>query len=109
MMLRKNGNKYPFWTRRSQVDGQAIIAVSATVAALTRLVKWMGLPERFAPGVVMLLSAFGVLLWALTQPEAVNRTEVWSYFAGWIAVATSAAGVFGFTQSASETIGRRSR
>ena len=91
------------------MEGEAIVAVSTTVVALTQLIKWMGLPERFAPLVVVILSTLGVFFWGLTQPEMVTRTELWSYFAGCIAVATSAAGVFGFTQAASDSIRRNAQ
>lgn len=83
------------------MDGQAILAVSTTVVALTHLIKWIGLPKRFAPFVVIILSALGVLLWGYTQPDFVGREEIFSYVAGWISVTTSAATVFGFTRAAS--------
>lgn len=82
------------------MDSQAILAVSAAVVGLTQLIKWMGVPQSFRPALVLVISAFGVALWAYTQPEMITRTELWSYFSGWIAVSTSAAGVFGFTQAA---------
>jgi hypothetical protein len=49
--------------------------------------------------VVLVLSARGALLRAITQPHLV-RADVFSYLAGWISVATSAAGVSGFTRAA---------
>lgn len=86
------------------MDGEAIMVVSTSVVALTQLIKWMGLPVRFAPILIITLSAIGVCLWGYTRPDMVTRIELWSYFAGWIAVATSAAGVFGFSRAASNSI-----
>ena len=83
------------------MNGEAIVTVSAAVVALTQLIKWAGVPDRFGPLIVLLISALGVLLWGYTQGEVLRRPEVWSYFAAWIAVPTSAAGVFGFTRAAS--------
>lgn len=80
------------------MDGESIIAVSAAVVALVQLVKWAGLPGQRGPLAVMILSALGVALWAWSV-GTFERTQFFEYFAGWIAVATSAAGVFGFTRS----------
>jgi hypothetical protein len=88
------------------MNGEAIVTVSAAVVALTQLIKWAGVPDRFGPLIVLLISALGVLLWGYTQGEVLRRPEVWSYFAGWIAVATSAAGVFGFTRAAASSVTR---
>lgn len=80
------------------MDGQAIIAVSAAVVALTSLVKWAGLNDHYGPIIVLILSAVGVGMWGYTE-GTYERTKAFEYFAGWIAVATSAAGVYGFTRS----------
>jgi hypothetical protein len=85
------------------MDGQAIISVSAAVVALTQLVKWSGLPDKVGPLAVLALSAAGVALWAYTQ-DSFARNLLFDYFAGWIAVATSAAGVFGFTRAAANAV-----
>lgn len=81
------------------MDAQAILSVSAAVVALTQLVKWMGLPDQRAPFSVLGLSLLGIVFWGFSTSEAFNRNQLFPYFAGWIAVATSAAGVFGFTRS----------
>jgi hypothetical protein len=80
------------------MDGQAILTVSGAVVALVQLVKWMGLPDQRAPLAVLGLSALGVVFWGVTT-GTFERTQAFGYFAGWIAIATSAAGVFGFTRS----------
>lgn len=85
------------------MEGEAIITVSAAVVALTQLAKWSGLPDRFGAIAVLVLAALGVAVWGFSQ-EMINRAETFGYFAGWIAVATSAAGVFGFTRAASAGI-----
>ncbi len=81
------------------MDAEAIMTVSAALIALTQLAKWIGVSERWAPLAVLVLSARGALLWAVTQTHLV-RADAFSYFAGWIPVATSAAGVYGFIRAA---------
>lgn len=80
------------------MNGEAIITVSASVVALTSLVKWAGLRDSFGPLVVLALSAVGVVVWGWSE-GTFARAQTFQYFAGWVAVATSAAGVFGFTRS----------
>jgi hypothetical protein len=87
------------------VDGQAIISVSAAVVALTQLIKWAGVNDRLGPLFVMLLSVVGVVFWGYAE-GSYERAKAFEYFAGWIAVATSAAGVFGFTRAASDAVVR---
>jgi hypothetical protein len=85
------------------MDGQAIITVSAAVVALTQLLKWAVIPDRYGPLSVLVLGAIGVGFWAWSTGD-LSRANSFLYFAGWIAVATSAAGVFGFTRAASEAV-----
>lgn len=85
------------------MSGEAIITVSAATVALTQLVKWAGLPDRWGPLAVVLLAALGVALWVYTQGE-LSRAAAFDVFAGWVAVATSAAGVFGFSRAAADTL-----
>lgn len=86
------------------MDGQAIMVTAGAVVALTQLVKWGGLPDKWGPASVMLLALFGVLLWGFSFEETYDRKDTFDYFAGWITVATSAAGVFGFTRAAGTTL-----
>lgn len=85
------------------MNGEAIISVSAAVVALTQIVKWAGLPDRWGPIVVMALAAIGVGVWGYSQ-GGIMRADVFTYFAGWIAVATSASGVFGFTRATASAV-----
>ena len=55
----------------------------------------------------LVYSAFGVALWAIGQGP-VNPSVLFSYMTGWVAVATSAAMVWGFTWAAASRA-RRSR
>jgi hypothetical protein len=87
------------------VDGEAIMIVSAAVVALTQLLKWALIPDRYGPIAVLGLAAFGVALWGWSVGDF-ERTKTFEYFAGWIAVATSAAGIFGFTRAAAEGVMR---
>jgi hypothetical protein len=89
------------------MTGEAIISISAATVALTQLAKWSGVPDRWGPLAVLVLAALGVALWGFTQ-ESVARTDAFNYFSGWIAVATSAAGVFGFTRAAASSVTRAS-
>lgn len=85
------------------MNAQAIITISAAVIGLAQLLKWQGVPARLAPLVVFALSALGVVLWAFSQ-GTFERTQTFEYFAGWIAVATSAAGVFGFVRESADMV-----
>lgn len=85
------------------MDAQAIITVSAAVVALTQLIKWLGLPKTWGAVTVLGLSALGVLLWVYTQ-NAFVRQNTFALFSGWISVATSAAGIYGFTRAGSDAV-----
>lgn len=80
------------------MDAEAIVAVSAAVVALVQLVKWAGLPDQRGPIAVLVLAAIGVAVWGWSR-GTFERTQAFGYFAGWLAVAMSAAGIFGFTRS----------
>jgi hypothetical protein len=80
------------------MTADAIIAVSAAVVALTQLVKWSGLPDKHGPLAVLTLSLLGVLFWGWSQ-MAFSRAASWEFFAGWITIATSASGIYGFTRA----------
>jgi len=87
------------------MDGEAIISISAAVVALTQLVKWGGVPDKLGPVAVMALSLLGTGFWGWSV-GSFERTQAFAYFAGWIAVTTSAAGVFGFTRAGGEAVHR---
>lgn len=89
------------------MSAEAIVSISAAVVAITQLLKWAKLPDHWGPIAVILLAGVGVGIWLFSQtvwpPE---RTQVWEIFAGWVAVALSAAGVFGFTRAGAEAVTR---
>jgi hypothetical protein len=87
------------------MNGEAIISISAAVVALTQLIKWAGLKDNYGPLSVLVLSLLGVVFWGWSV-GTFERAQAFSYFAGWIAVSTSAAGVFGFTRASSEAMAR---
>ena len=89
------------------MDGLAVMRVTVVVVGIMQLLRWAGVPERWAPLLVAGLSALGVALWAVGQGP-VNPSVLFSYMTGWVAVATSAAMVWGFTWAAASTA-RRSR
>jgi uncharacterized membrane protein len=78
--------------------------VSAAVVALTQLVKWSNfVSDRRGPLVVLSLALVGIAFWGWSKGDF-ERARAFEYFAGWIAVATSAAGVFGFTRAAATAV-----
>ena len=81
------------------MDGLAVMRVTVAVVGLMHLLRWAGLPERWAPLLVAALSALGMALWAYTQGP-VSQAVLFSYVSGWVTVATSAATVWGFTWTA---------
>lgn len=85
------------------MDGQAIIAVSAAVVGLTQLAKWSGVPDERGPVVVLLLAAVGTAIWAYTAGNF-GQATAFDYFAGWVAVAMTAAGIYGFTRAGSAAV-----
>jgi hypothetical protein len=85
------------------MDGKAIMTVSAATVALVQLAKWAGLSDSRGPLGVLMLSLLGVVFWGWSTGD-VTRATAFNYFAGWIAVMTSAAGVFGFTRSTGENM-----
>ena len=80
------------------MDAQATLTVASVVVALTQLVKWAGLPDKLGPIVVLALAAFGTIFWGWSL-GTFERTQAFGYFAGWINVALTAAGTFGFTRA----------
>lgn len=89
------------------MNGEAIMAVSPAVVALVQLVKWAGIGDKWGPIAVLVLSLGGVLFWGWSTGD-VTRASAFGYFAGWIAVSTSAAGVFGFTRASAGAVSRMS-
>ncbi len=87
------------------MNGEAIMSVSAAVVALTQLAKWAGLPDKWGPVSVLLLAILGTAFWGWSTGD-VTRGSAFAYFAGWIAVSTSAAGVFGFTRATVSAVAR---
>ena len=87
------------------MDAQSLVTVSVPVVLLTQILKWGGVPLRWAPVAILLLSAVGVGVWVYSQGQ-ITRADLWSYFAGWVSVSVSAAGVFGFAKDAAEEVTR---
>ncbi len=85
------------------MDATAIALVSTAVVTLTQLVKWMGLPDSKGPISVIGFSALGMVLY-IYSAGAYQRSDLFAYFANWLVVATSAAGVFGFTRAAASSL-----
>lgn len=83
------------------MSAEAIVSISALVVALVQLSKWARLPESYGPAAVLGFSLLGVAAQVFGGDHwPPDRTDTMPILAGWVAVATSAAGVFGFTRAA---------
>lgn len=88
------------------MDGSAIVSVSAAVVGCVQLIKWRAwIPDKYGPIAVLIFSAAGVVFWGWSK-GGIDRTVAFDYFAGWIAIATSASGVYGFTRASGEALTR---
>lgn len=85
------------------MNSGAIVAVTASVVTLVQLAKWSGIPTRYAPLIVAITSMIGQGLWIWSNGEF-ERMAAFEYFTGWLAVMTSAAGVFGFVREIPATV-----
>jgi hypothetical protein len=85
------------------VNSDAVIAVSALVAALTQIAKWSGLPDRFGPIAVLILAALGTAVWAYSANDFRQETT-FAYVSGWAAVSLTSAGIFGFTRASASAV-----
>ena len=83
------------------MPSETVIAVAGSVTALAQLFKFWGVPDKYGPYVVLGLSLLGVVIWAVSQPEPLNRLQLWQYFASVVNVMVSAAGVYGFARATS--------
>lgn len=85
------------------MNAEAIVAVSSAVVGLVQMVKWGKLPDSYGPWAVMGFSLLGVAFWGWSAGD-VTRASAFSYFAGWIAVSLTAAGIFGFTRATATAV-----
>jgi hypothetical protein len=85
------------------MNGEAIIAVSALVTALTQIVKWAGLPDKFGPVAVLILAAIGTAVWAYSAGDF-NQSTTFAYVSGWAAISLASAGIFGFTRASAAAV-----
>lgn len=83
------------------MSAESIVSISALVVALVQLAKWARMPEEYGPLAVLGFSLLGVAAQIFGGEHwPPDRTDTMPILAGWVAVATSAAGVFGFTRAA---------
>lgn len=85
------------------MESQATVAISGAVVTLTQLVKWAGLPDKLGPIAVLVFALMGVAIWGYSE-GSFQRTQAFDYFVGWLAAATGAAGIFGFTRAATSAV-----
>jgi hypothetical protein len=84
------------------MPSETVVAVAGSVTALTQLLKFWGVPDRFGPYVVLGLSLLGVVIWAVSPPgDPSKQLTAWQYFAAVINCMVSAAGVYGFARATS--------
>ncbi|TXH10907.1 MAG: hypothetical protein E6R03_14920 [Hyphomicrobiaceae bacterium] len=88
------------------MDAITIAAIAVPVVTLAELIKFSKIfPESWAFGLVLVLAAFGVGTWVLSQPDLPGRTDIFPIFSGYAMVVASAAGVYGFIrQTRSEDV-----
>lgn len=81
-----------------------VIEIAAAVVALLQILKaYAGLAGRWALLVSALASALAVAVFVYSAHDY-SQSAIWSIFAGWIAVFTSAAGVWNVAVSSPEAI-----
>lgn len=79
------------------VDAAAVTTIAALVTALCQVVKRSvpGNLDLYGPLIAAILAAFGVALWVISAPVfPPARTDWWAIGAGWVAVFTSAVGIY---------------
>lgn len=81
------------------MNTESSVAIGAAVVALTQMVKFFHVPDRWGAAVVVILSVIGVAAWSVSQSVPFDRTQIWPLFTAWVSVATSAAGVWGFARA----------
>lgn len=88
------------------MDAEAIVTVSALVVAIATLLKWAAPGDSIsgvrALALVFFLSGLGVGAWVFSLATPIDRTWTFGILSAWAAVATSAAGVFGFASAATK-------
>lgn len=89
------------------MNAETTVTISAAIVACVQLSKWAGLPDSWGPVAVLGLSLLGVLFWGWSSGD-ITRATAFNYFAGWISVALSAAGTFGFTRAGAGAVSRMS-
>lgn len=82
----------------SGVTQTVVVTVSGLVVALTSVFKWMGVPDRRGPILVLALSLVMTVFLAWTQSNFGRRTAL-DYFAVFVNILLASAGVFGFTRA----------
>ena len=85
------------------MDATAVIMISGAIVMLIQVLKSTGLTGRWALVSAAGLSILGVGIWGYSV-GSYERTQAWGYFAGWIAVFTSAAGAFGIVNGGVEAV-----
>lgn len=85
------------------MDAQAVVAVSGSIVMFLQVLKAGGLEGRWALVVCAFASTAGVLLWGYSAGTLARET-LWQYGSGWIAVFSSAAGLFNIVRNAPEAV-----
>lgn len=84
------------------MTAQDALAVSAPIVLIAQIFKPF-ITGKWALVFVMFLSILGVSLWVYSS-GGYERALIWSYFAAWATVLTSAAGIFNIVNKAPELV-----
>jgi len=81
------------------MNAEAIVLIGGAVAGLLQVLKTSTFVKRYALLWVFGISLLATLLWGWSEGTLMRETA-FQFFAGWVAVTTVAAGVFGIVKAA---------
>lgn len=82
---------------------EATLAISVFVTALTQILKWSGVPDKYGPIAVLFLSFGTVGLWGWDQ-NMVAQGNVFNLASAAVLTAVGSAGIFGFTRASAGAV-----
>jgi hypothetical protein len=88
---------------QARLGAEEVLTIGGVVTVLTQIIKWgmPSLPDSAGLLIVFVCAAIGVGLWGVSNEPTWAYSLVWPYFAAWVTVAATAAGIFGFVRAAS--------
>jgi len=85
------------------MNAEAIILIGGAVAGLLQVLKTSAFVKRHALLWVFAISLLATLLWGWSEGTLMRETA-FQFFAGWVAVTTTAAGVFGLIRATPDAV-----